>query len=215
MARTSFVGGARARILRQRVDTVRVDAAGPEGVHPGLSVRPRIVRHQITIGGDDRAQILAELHVDGRAVVDGADAHGEELADEPAGLLGEEAAQLRRHLAGRQDAAAAGGEPEVARRLALKHRHERVENGGLQHGAEIVLLAIRVVEPRRLGVGVDRGAERRVFPDALAELLGEVRKHGGVLELTARAADRGLDDLGIAEVLEDRDEIREALVEGQ
>ena len=61
-------------VLGQVADVTGKDATPPKGVDQGLPVRPRIIGDQLAVGGDQRAQIVTELQIDRRTVVDRADA---------------------------------------------------------------------------------------------------------------------------------------------
>ena len=61
--------------------------AAPERSHQRLAEAPLVGALQVAVGGDQRAQVLAELHVSRRTVVDRADADVEELAGDVARLL--------------------------------------------------------------------------------------------------------------------------------
>src|ERR1051325_12063990 len=76
-------------ILSQTDNITRRDVARAKRIDPRFPIAPPIVRHQILVSRYDRTQILAERDVDGRTVVDRADADGEEVA----GQLGYELGQ--------------------------------------------------------------------------------------------------------------------------
>ena len=94
------------RVLRQRGDASRLDPTAPERVDPRLAVVPRVIGHQVAVGGDHGAQELAEFDVHRRAVVDRADADRQKLAAPGRGLVGHRVLQVDWRIAGRQHAGA-------------------------------------------------------------------------------------------------------------
>ena len=90
-----------------------------EGRDEGDPIAERSSLHEVAVGGDQRAQIVAEGDVDRRAVVERADAHVEDLARDLARLVGQRTGEIVRDLARRQHARAVGREPDQigARRL--------------------------------------------------------------------------------------------------
>jgi hypothetical protein len=82
----------------------------------------------------------------------------------------------------------------------------------LQPLALAPLLAGRVV---RVGLVVDRGAERLPRPGRVAELLGQLHERVGRLKAGVRLLDRPGQDLGEGEVLEDGDDVGESLVKAE
>ena len=75
------------RILGQELHVVRDDLAAPERAHQRFAEPPLVARSMSPSAVIMRAQILAELDVRRRAVVDGANADVEELRRDVARLL--------------------------------------------------------------------------------------------------------------------------------
>ena len=103
---------------------------------------------EIAVGGDDRAQVLAELHVGGRAVVDGADADRQELAGDVAGFLRYRLDQGVVQRGAGKVLRIEAGDAEVAFGLALDDGGERLEHGGHQHRSERMRFERRIVDGR-------------------------------------------------------------------
>ena len=146
--------GPAQAVLRQRPHVARIDAAAAERLDERDAVAVLVVRHQVDVGGDQRAQVLAEGEVDRRAVVERADAHVQDVAGRLRRLLREAVHQVRVKLALRQHAGAAGGEPQQVARAVLVDRQERVEHRGHQDRAARVRLA-GLVELGGIGLVLD------------------------------------------------------------
>ncbi len=132
----------------------REDATGAKGVDERLAITQRIFGNEVTIRGDQRAEILAESDVHRWAVVDRADANGEEVRSQFAGLLGENVLEIDRCLSWWQASSAGGGEADIALDLAPVNRHPRLEDRLHQHLADGMRFHRRVVFPywlRRVG----------------------------------------------------------------
>ena len=76
-------------VLGHELHVVGKNSAAAERPHQRLAESPLVGALHVAVGGDDRAQVLAELHVGRRAVVDGADADREELPGDVARFLRE------------------------------------------------------------------------------------------------------------------------------
>ena len=63
------------------------DLAPPERAHQRFAESPLVDPLHVAVGGHDRAQVLAELDIGGRAVVDRANAHVQELRGDVARFL--------------------------------------------------------------------------------------------------------------------------------
>ena len=77
------------RVLGHELRVMGENLAPPERAHQRFAEAPFVGLLHIAVGGDERPQVLAQLHVGGWAVVDGADADVQELAGHIAGLLGD------------------------------------------------------------------------------------------------------------------------------
>ena len=139
-------------------DSVRTsstgDAALAERLDEGDAVAQVVVGHQVVVGGDQGAEVLAEGDVDRRAVVEGADAHVEDVRGRPWRPRrpgGSTRSGWR--SPSRQHAGAAGGDPQQVGDARLVDGQEGVEDGGHQDGAAGVRL---VVVGSRAGSGSAR-----------------------------------------------------------
>ena len=74
-------------VLGHEEHVIRKDLAAAERAHQRFAESPLVGALEVAVGGDHRAQVLAELHVGRRAVVDRADADVEELPGDVARLL--------------------------------------------------------------------------------------------------------------------------------
>ena len=207
-----------------------------EAVDERLPVPPVVVGDDLRVGGDDRAQVVAEIRVDGRTVVERPDADRHEVPRSLRRLGGEAHGEIRvdpRAIARRvRDARDAH---EVAR-AARMDAEEGVEDGRHQDRSPVVRL-----RGQGQGRGVRRRPQRRpqgaAHPERGPELrrdleqrvgsgpLGEdqpigrrrlhVRGHGRGVDPAARALD-GLDDrVAELEMPEQRDDVGQALMEGR
>jgi hypothetical protein len=66
-------------VLGESLDVVGYDATLAKGIDEGDAIAAAVIANKIAIGGDDRAQIVAEFDVDGRAIVERPDAHVEDM----------------------------------------------------------------------------------------------------------------------------------------
>src|SRR6516225_5418917 len=97
-----------------------------------------VVRHEIGIGGDERAQIFAELDVDRRAIVERTNADIEKLSRNFARLARQSTDEICRYVACWQNAGPGRREPQKIERAAPVNLQERVEDGGHQNGAAVM-----------------------------------------------------------------------------
>ena len=103
-----------------KLHVIREDAPAPERPHQRLAEAPLVAALHVAVGGDDRAQVLAELHVGRRAVVDGADADVEELPGDVAGLLRD---RLHQRVAERRAGRArSGSSPAIRKKRSVLRR---------------------------------------------------------------------------------------------
>jgi hypothetical protein len=117
------------RVLGEVSRAGRDDAPKPEGLHDGVANAQLVGGMQLAVRGDDRAQVVTERDVDGRAVVDRAHADLEKVLRCPAGRCGQHVGHLGRQLDG-IDAAATGAEqPEEVGRLPHVDREVGIEHG--------------------------------------------------------------------------------------
>src|SRR5688572_13896093 len=96
-----------------------IELTSPEGIDQRLAVAPGVCGHQIVVSGDEGAQELAQLQINRRTVIDGADTDGQELVRQLAGLFSQDTLQLYGDFPGWQLASAMGGKTDVARCFAL------------------------------------------------------------------------------------------------
>src|SRR4029079_18132201 len=140
-------------------------------------------------------------------------------------LFGKPVDQVGMQLPYGQDAGAFAGDAQKVRDPALVHRQEGVEDGRDEDRASFVRfgqvgVVVRVGLARLPLTGLlvdlaDRVAERSALAGRLAELLRELTKAVLACEVAAGRGDLVAQNLGKGEVLEERDEIRERLVEGE
>ena len=221
----SAAGRQEQTVDGQRAHLVRDDAAAAKGLHERDPVVLVVHRIELEVRRHDRAQVVAEGDVDRRAVVERADAHLEDVLRRVRRLVGEPVDQVGMQLPGGQDAGAVGRDPQQIGDAALVDRQEGVEDGGDEDRAAIVRLGqVRVVV--RIGLArlplagllvdlADRVAERAALAGRLAELLRELAQEVLAREVAARRGDLVAQHVGEGEVLEERDEVRERLVEGE
>ena len=211
------LGGLPAQaFLGKAGDIRRVDAALPKGVDQCLAIGPAVVRDQIVVRRDQRAQVFAEIEIDRRAVVDRADADGEEVAGELAGLIAEDVLQVDRQLAFGKAAGAARGEAHVLRGLATEDGQRRFEYGLHENFAKLVRFhAWAILLRLALRGALEGGAQRLRRAERCAELMRDAGEQARAFDLALRAADRRLHHLAIAEVLKRRDEIGKAFVKAE
>ncbi len=209
---------------------VRKDSAAPERAHQRFAKTPLVGAFQVAIRRNQRAQILTELHVSRRAVVDGADANREELAGHVTRFAGERfhqrLAERRRSERLRLDTRDA----KVPVGLSAHDRHERFEDGRDEHRPQQVRIELGVVAGRAAlcprqnvriegGKAVDvdarpqRGFLSRRAP-GIAELAREVREQRKPARIHVRLANRPFHHVGVREVKEQRHEVGESFVEG-
>ena len=132
-------GASQSRLPGERCFTsLRIDAAIAERLDERDAVAEPVVRHEIGVGRDQRAQILAEDDVDRRAIVERADAHVQDLAGDLARLARQPVDEIGRDRAVGQDAGAAGGEPQQIGGPALVDLQEGIEHRGDQHRAAVM-----------------------------------------------------------------------------
>ena len=208
-------GSVRVRAARL-LDAVAVEVAQQRAAIVVFA----LVGHDLAVDGEQRGQIVGEPDVGRRAVVDGADRHGEEVSGDPRPLLDHDAAvplavgdrtDLRQSL-----------QPDVEERV-----HHR---GDQQLPARMLLLEFRhahVVLARRQ---LDRAPQRLPADgrDLGAHLLGQPQQHRSgeslALEMPGRdqlavAADleveQRADHVGQREQRQQRHDVGEPLVEGR
>ncbi len=97
---------------RERSDITRIEPTAPKGLDERDAIVPVVVRHDVNVGGDERAQELAEGQIERRAVVQRTDAHREHVACRLGCFRAETLDEIGVHGAGREDAGSAGVEPE-------------------------------------------------------------------------------------------------------
>ena len=183
----------------------------------------RVLRHQVHVRRDQRAQVLAEGEVDRRAVVERADAHVEHVAGGLGGLLGEPPDEVGVQFPLLQHARPAARQPQQVARAPPVNRQERVEDGGDEDRAARVDLdrvvqlgGVRLVlDPLLLllVVPADRVAQRAVRAAGVAELRRQLRQQVLGAQVPARVGDLVCQHLGKRKVLEQRHDVRERLVE--
>src|ERR1700730_12693418 len=120
------------------LDVPGINAAVAKCLDERGAVAVFVVRHEIGIGGDERAQIFAEGDVDRRAIVERANADIEKLSRNFARLARQSTDEIGRYGASREDAAPRGREPQKIERAAPVNLQERVEDGGHQDGAAVM-----------------------------------------------------------------------------
>ncbi len=203
--------------------------AAAEGPHQRLAESPLVGALHVAVGGDDGAEVLAELHVRRRAVIDGSNADIEELPGDIARFLrdGFDERVVERHPI--DGVAIYAGDAIEAFGLAPEDGRERLEHGRDEDRSERMRFELRIVDLRsvlaaredvriegRKALDVDARSQRvgAARPRSrVAEFARDVRQQRTVRDGAAGLANRLLDDVRIGEVQEERDEIREALVE--
>ena len=213
-------GFHRSASSAKRADIDRIDAAIAERLDERQAVATRILGKEVGVGGDERAEEIAEGHVDRRQVVDGADAHVEHALREPHRFLGEPLREIGMDLALRQLARAAGGDPAQVRHAGRIHLDECVEHRRDEDRAPLVRLE-GLTEDRRVGShalavleSAEPVAERVAIARCACELRGQFRQQAVGCEIAARALDLIEQKSRHREVLEDGDDVGEGLVEG-
>jgi hypothetical protein len=198
----------------------RVDAVADEALEQRVAeVVLGVERIYLAVGGQDGAQEVAELEVDGRGVVERADDHREEVVGGGRALLD--------HAPAVEEA---GGDRAERAQAVRPHFEEGVHHRGDQNLAA----AVRLRELGRLDV-VARGRERGRAPQGVAahrghllpHLLGEPEQYRVAHPLGRQRPERDLlgpllrgaevdddaDDVRQREDREQRDDVGEALVE--
>jgi len=211
--------------LRERAHVARVDAAAPERLDEGRAVPQVVVAHQVEVGRDQRAQVLAEGDVQRRAVVQRPNAHGEHVAGGLRRLVGKAVHQVGVQLARGELPRAGRGDAQQVGDAGAVHGEKGVEHRRHQDGAARVCLEHRVhvrgvglqrlPAARRLVHPPQRVAQRAVPARRLAVLLGQLSQQVLRGQVSAGAGDLALEHLGHGEVLEQRHDVRERLVERQ
>ena len=178
-------------IPAQRIGGVRQasrhrHAALAEGFGQGDAEVELVFRNQVGIGGDHRAQVIAEGRRDGRQVIEPPHAHLEHRVRGLAGILREARDQLLGQVAA---AARDARDPEQVVGAALVDGHERVEHRRHQALPAVVRLArpgdrldgrgLDLLPPARLRrmllllQGLQRHAQRSAAPRGMSELAGQ------------------------------------------
>ena len=129
------------------------------------------------------------------------------------GLGGDPVGEIVLQLARGEPAAAAGGDPDQVADPRAVGCEEAVEHRRDQYGPAVVRFA-DLVEQRGVRI-VQRRAQRLALAGREAELPGELDQRGRFAQIAAAAADRLGDQLGKGKMLEQRDDIRKALVESR
>src|SRR6201993_4364786 len=138
------------------LDVPGINAAVAKCLDERGAVAVFVVRHEIGIGGDERAQIFAEGDVDRRAIVERANADIEKLSRNFTRLTRQSTDEVCRYGARWEDAGPRGREPQKIFRPAPVNLQERIEDGGNQDGAAVMCFGCAsIVGPLRLATDPD------------------------------------------------------------
>ena len=213
---------------RQGVDPRREDAARAERLDERDAVAGFVFGRDVEIGGDQRAQVIAEGDVAGRTVVERANADVEQVLGDLSGLAGEAMHQVAADAALGQHAGSVAGDAQQVARAKRVDALKGVEHGRHQHGAARVRLDVVDVVGRTrfqrdplllpallvLLPAADHAAQRpAVALDRLAELRGELAEHAVAIHPPAAGVELVLHQLAEGEALQERHDVGEAFVE--
>ncbi len=206
-------------------DSRRIQTPSAERLDHRDPIAAVVVSHQLGVGRDQGPEVFAEGQVNRRAVIQGPDAHGQNVLGRLRRFSGKAGDEVRVERAGGQDAASAGGDTEEIGDPRLVDCEKGVEDSSDQDRPASVGLDRR---PIRGGVGgcgfpdmrlvidpAERVAEGPVVADRLAELLSKLTQQVLRGEVAAGLGDLVPEDAREAEVLHQRHDVREGLVEGQ
>ena len=210
-------------VHRERPQALRVDPPRPERLHDRDAIAQPVLRHDLEVRRDERAEIVAEREIDRRAVVERPHADRQQVAGGLRGLVGEPFDQVGMQRAFRQHAAAARGDADEIDGAPLVDPEKRIEHGGDEDRAALVGL-LRAHERRRIGLeprpgprrridAADRAAQRPVPTRRLAELDRQLGQQVARAQVAAGPGDLVAQHAGQREVLEQRDQVGEGLVE--
>ena len=113
--------------------------------HQRLAEAPLVALLEVPVGGDDCAQVLAKLHVGGRAVIGRPDADHQELAGDVAGLLRHRLDQRFVQRRAGQVLRIEPGDPKVTLCLTPDDGGKRFEDGRDQDRPERVRFELGIV----------------------------------------------------------------------
>src|SRR5215471_10137188 len=135
---------------RQMLDVPGINASIAKCLDERGAVAVLVVRDEIGIGGDERAQIFAESDVDRWAIVERANADAEKLSRNFARLARQSTDEICRYGAFWEHAGPRGREPHKIERAAPVNLQERVEDGRNQDGAAVMCFGcVYVIGPLR------------------------------------------------------------------
>ena len=125
---------------RQGVDAAREDPACAERLDQRDPVAVLVLRRDVDVGGDERAQVAAERDVVGRRVVERANADVQQVLGNLGGFTGEAPDQVAADAALGQHTGPVGGDPQQVPGAERVNPLEGIEDRRDQHGAAIVRL---------------------------------------------------------------------------
>ncbi len=212
------------RVDRQGVQVIRVDTAAPEGFHECDAVAVGVIGDQVEVRRDDAPEVFPKGDVESGNVVQGANAHPQDVACHLRRFGGEPSSEIRVDRSWPQHASAVRVDAIEVRGAALVDEKERIEEGCDEQRATAMWLHLRCVGfrvrclTRPVALSIDRPdriAECPAPPGCVTELGCQAGENRLTLQVAAAAPDLVLQNLPEGEVLHQRDDIRKALVERQ
>ena len=133
-------GHCQTSVSTDRFDTSAGRCRARGTADEGDPIAVHVLGVEVAVGGDEGPQVFAECQVDGRAIVERADAHVQDLPGDRGRFLGQPFREVVRDIALGQHAGAAGSQPEQLPRPAVIDTSEGREDGGDEKGTALVRL---------------------------------------------------------------------------
>ena len=225
--RAGIPAGLRRRpqhgLVGQGSDVGGQDPVTAERVDEGQAVVGIVVGREVGVRRHHGAQKVAERHLDGRDVVERAQAHREHPLRRPGRFARKAVHQVGMEAAFRQEAGAPGRYPTEVADPGFVDHPECVEHRGYEGVAPLVRfeprgirLGIRLPRvPLPLRVGLTQGVAKAVaLAQGLTELGSDGAEHAARVEAAANRGELVSQHLGRPEMLEQGHQIGEGFVKG-
>ena len=209
----------------EAADARRIQTPSAERLDHRDSIAAIVVLDQLGVGRDQGPEVFAESQVDRRTVIQGPDAHGQDVLGRLRCFPGKPGDEVGVELTRGQNATSAGGDPQEIGDPRLVDREECIENRRDQdrparmgfHGRPIRggVGGRRLPDARLFIDPAERIAECTVVADRLAELLSKLTQQVLRGEVASVLSDLVAENAGKAEVLHQGHDVGECFVEGQ